>query len=277
MPRGGHVPAEGLKTGGGPTQPFALPGVALAAIATLGLGLVFGPEAPLIAIGTGLAILAVRLVRKDVPQQLLGLMAAAGSFAAISTIFGSPVIGAAILIEAAGLGGPTLPLVLLPGRIAPGLGSLVFIGVGDWTGLSTSAWALQPFALPPFGGPGWGDIGWAIVLAIAAAVGAFVVVRVARLTTRLVSTRPFVLTTSPRSRSGGSRSPSISRPTNQSTQSCSRARMRLRRWSKTLPRSRCPRCRSCSSSRGSPGASHWAIFGVARPSRPSFGARSEVS
>ena len=192
---GGHVPADGLSTGGEPTQPIELPGVLLAALATLGLGLVLGPEAPLIALGMGLGILAFRLVRKDAPQQAVGLMAAAGSFAAVSTIFGSPVIGAVIVIEAAGLGGPTLPLVLLPGLLAAGIGSLVFIGMGGWTGLSTSAWALSPFALPTFSGPGWGDFGWTIVLAIAAALVVFVIVEIARWTTRVVSRRPFVFTT----------------------------------------------------------------------------------
>src|SRR5207248_4507482 len=167
--RGGHVPADGLSTGGDPTQPIELPGVLLAAVATLGLGLVLGPEAPLIALGLGLGILAIRSVRKDAPQQAVGLMAAAGSFAAVSTIFGSPVIGAVIIIEAAGLGGQTLPLVLLPGLLAAGVGSLVFIGMGGWTGLSTSAWALTPFSLPSFSGPGWGDFGWTIAVAIAAA------------------------------------------------------------------------------------------------------------
>ncbi|HEX4678350.1 MAG TPA: chloride channel protein [Gaiellaceae bacterium] len=193
--RGGHVPAEGLKTGGGQTQPIELPGVLLAATATLGLGLVLGPEGPLIALGMGLAILAVRLAKKDAPERLLTVMAAAGSFAAISTIFGSPVIGAVILIEAAGLAGPTLPVVLLPGLIAAGIGSLVFIGMGGWTGLSTSAWALTPFALAPFDRPGWGDFGWTIALGFAAAVVVFVTVEVARLTTRLVARRPFLLTT----------------------------------------------------------------------------------
>ena len=120
--RGGHVPAEGLKTGGAPTRPVELPGVLLAATATLGLGLVLGPEAPLIALGMGLGILSMRLVRRDAPQQAVGLMAAAGSFAAVSTIFGSPVIGAVILIEATGLGGPVLPLVLLPGLLSAGIG-----------------------------------------------------------------------------------------------------------------------------------------------------------
>src|SRR5271170_1713213 len=44
---GGHIPANGLSTGGGPTLPSALPGVMLAAFASIGLGLVVGPEAPL--------------------------------------------------------------------------------------------------------------------------------------------------------------------------------------------------------------------------------------
>jgi len=193
--RGGHVPSDGLKTGGAPTQPIDLPGVLLAALATLGLGLVLGPEGPLIAIGMGLGILAIRLVRKDAPDQVLGLMAAAGSFAAISSLFGSPVIGAVIIIEAAGLGGPTLPLVLLPGLVSAGIGSLVFVGIGDWTGLSTSAYALSPLALPAFDRPDLVDFGWTIVLAIAAALVTFVIIELAQWAKRLVALRPFLLTT----------------------------------------------------------------------------------
>jgi H+/Cl- antiporter ClcA len=41
---GGHVPSDGLKAGGPPTRPIDLPGVLLAAFASLGLGLVLGPE-----------------------------------------------------------------------------------------------------------------------------------------------------------------------------------------------------------------------------------------
>jgi hypothetical protein len=41
---GGHGRANGLSTGGGPAQPIELPGVLVAAPATLGLGLVLGPE-----------------------------------------------------------------------------------------------------------------------------------------------------------------------------------------------------------------------------------------
>ncbi len=62
---GGHVPAEGLKTG--VTQPIELPGVLLAAVAGIGLGVVLGPEAPLIALGGGLGVLVIRRVRKDAP------------------------------------------------------------------------------------------------------------------------------------------------------------------------------------------------------------------
>ena len=192
--RGGHVPADGLKTGGAPTKPIELPGVLLAATATLGLGLVLGPEGPLIALGMGLGILAMKLVKRDAPQQALGLMAAAGSFAAVSTIFGSPVIGAVLIIEATGLGGAVLPLVLLPGLLAAGIGSLVFIGLGSWTGFSTSAWQLSPFTLPPFDGPGWGDFGWTILLAVTAAVVAFAIMELARWCKRLVDTRLLPLT-----------------------------------------------------------------------------------
>ena len=47
---------------------------------------VLGPEAPLIAIGGGLAALTVRLVKKDAPPMAVTIMASAGSFAAVSTL-----------------------------------------------------------------------------------------------------------------------------------------------------------------------------------------------
>ena len=62
----GHKPAEGFHAGGAPT-PIELPGVILAALATLSLGVVLGPEAPLIAIGGGLGALAVHLAKRDAP------------------------------------------------------------------------------------------------------------------------------------------------------------------------------------------------------------------
>ncbi len=191
---GGHVPSDGLKTGGTPTRPIDLPGVLLAALATLGLGLVLGPEGPLIALGLGLGTIAMRLVKRDAPDQAVGLMAAAGSFAAVSSIFGSPVIGAVLVIEAAGLGGATLPIILLPGLLAAGVGSLVFIGLGSFSGFSTAAWTLSPFPLPPFGGPGWGDFAWTIALAVGTAVTVFAIMELARWAKRLVDQSAFLLT-----------------------------------------------------------------------------------
>ena len=100
---GGHSPADGLQAGGPPLALADLPGVVLAALATLSLGVVLGPEAPLIALGGGLGACAVRLARKDAPPQVTTMMAAAGSFTAISTLFGSPLLGAFLLMEAAGI------------------------------------------------------------------------------------------------------------------------------------------------------------------------------
>ncbi len=171
--KGGHVPAHGLQVG--TTQPNEVPGVALAAFATLGLGLVLGPEAPLIAIGGGLAIFAVKLAKRDAPPQLLMVLAAAGSFAAISVIFGSPIVAAVLIIEASGLGGATLPLILIPGLIAAGIGSLVFVGISNWTALDTSAYALQPLHLPHFTHPTWEEIAWTLALGAAGALITFVV------------------------------------------------------------------------------------------------------
>ena len=188
---GGHVPAHGLQVGS--TEPNMVPGIALAALATLGLGLVLGPEAPLIAIGGGLAVFAVKLAKKDAPPQLLMVLAAAGSFAAISVIFGSPIVAAVLVIEASGLGGATLPLILIPGLIAAGIGSLVFIGMANWTALSTSAYALQPLALPHFSHVTWEEIGWTIALGFAGAAITFVIRQLGLRGAVFVPRKPFVL------------------------------------------------------------------------------------
>ena len=127
--KGGHSPADGFKAGEGAPTPAQLPGVLLAALATLSLGVVLGPEAPLIALGGGLAVLAVRLARRDMPAQATAVVAAAGSFAAVSTLLGSPIAGAFLLMEASGLGGPMLGVVLLPGLLASGVGALIFVGL----------------------------------------------------------------------------------------------------------------------------------------------------
>ena len=165
--RGGHSPADGFQAGGTP-DPVDLPGVLLAALATLSLGVVLGPEAPLIAIGGGLGVLAVHLAKRDAPPTAAAVMAAAGSFAAISTLFGSPIAGAFLLMEAAGLGGPVLGLVLVPGLLAAGVGTLIFIGLDSLTGFGTFSLAIP--GLPPFQHPTVAMFGWALAFGVVAAV-----------------------------------------------------------------------------------------------------------
>jgi H+/Cl- antiporter ClcA len=163
----GHKPAEGFKAGGAPT-PIELPGVFFASLATLSLGVVLGPEAPLIAIGGGLGMLAVRLAKKDAPPTAAIVIASAGSFAAISALFGSPLLAAFLLMEAAGLGGPLLGLILVPGLLAAGVGTLVFVGLDSLTGFGTFSLAIP--GLPPFSHPTGAMFAWAIVFGLVATV-----------------------------------------------------------------------------------------------------------
>ena len=165
---GGHSPAMGFQTGGGPATGRELPAIILAALATLGLGAVLGPEAPLIAIGGGLGALAVRLVRRDAPPMALMIMSSAGSFAAISTLFGSPVLAAFLIMEIAGISGMTLSLVALPGLLASGIGALVFVGLDNWTGLGTFSLALT--SVPPAVPPTVASLAWALVMGLVAAL-----------------------------------------------------------------------------------------------------------
>ena len=164
--QGGRSPADGFKAGEGPPAPVELPGVVLAAFATLSLGVVLGPEAPMIALGGGLGVLAVRLVKRDAPPRTATVVAAAGSFAAISTLLGSPLLGAFLLMEASGLGGAMLELVLVPGLLAAGVGSLVFTGLDAWTGLGTFSLAIPN--LPPVGSPTGAEFLWALAIGVMA-------------------------------------------------------------------------------------------------------------
>lgn len=188
---GGHAPSQGL-TAGGVVPPSQLLGVLLAALATLGLGAVLGPEAPLIALGGGLAAAAVGLARRGVPPRTGLVVASAGSFAAISTLLGSPILGAFLLMEAAGLGGPTLGLVLLPGLVASGIGSLIFVGLDSWTGLGTFSLAIP--GLPPYDQPDVGQLAWAVVIGVAAAVLGTGVRRIAVLGESRVDRRRLLVT-----------------------------------------------------------------------------------
>ncbi len=164
----GHSPAFGFKAGGGAPIGRDLTGVFLAALSTLAFGAVLGPEAPLIALGGGLAALAVHLAKKDTPPLALTVMASAGSFAAVSTLLGSPILGAFLIMEAAGIGGAMLTLVALPGLLASGIGALMFVGLDSFTGLGGFSLALT--SVPPKVEPTIATMAWAAAMGLAGAL-----------------------------------------------------------------------------------------------------------
>ena len=163
--RGGESPADGFKAGGHPL-PASLPGILLAALASIGLGAVVGPEAPLIALGGGLAYLTVRLSKRPVPAQAAAVVTATGSFAAISTLLGTPLAGAFLLMEAVAVGGAMATAVLLPGLLGAGVGALIFTGLDSVTGFGTFSLAIPN--LPPVGSPTLAEFGWATVIGLVA-------------------------------------------------------------------------------------------------------------
>jgi chloride channel protein, CIC family len=164
---GGEIPIMGFKAGS-IARGIDLPGIALAAIASIGLGAVVGPEAPLIALGGGLALLLVRAVNRNMPRQGAMIVGATGSFAAVSTLLGSPLVGAFLLMEVSGLGGALASAVLVPGLLAAGVGALIFTGLDALTGEGTFSLAIPN--LPDAGRPTIAAFGWALVIGAAAAL-----------------------------------------------------------------------------------------------------------
>jgi H+/Cl- antiporter ClcA len=189
----GHQPAEGLKTGGA-APARELPGILIAALASISLGAVIGPEAPLIALGGGLAAWAVRAAKRgaEPDPRVVEMAGATGSFAAISALLGSPLLGAFLLMEASGLGGPLLGVVLLPGLLASGVGALVFIGLNSWTGLPADTLTIPD--LPAAGQPDLAEFGWALAIGVAAGLAGYAVRRGGLYLQARVIPRPLLLT-----------------------------------------------------------------------------------
>ena len=164
---GGHNPAEGFAIGGQFT-PRDLPSVVVASLTTLILGGVLGPEMPLVVIGMVLAVLIVHLIKKDAPKQAVAVIGAAGSFAAISSLLGSPLVGAFLLLEAAGIGGGLISVILLPGLVASGIGALVFVALSKFTTTGIISFGVPN--LPKVGFPTWSTFAWSIPIGLVAAV-----------------------------------------------------------------------------------------------------------
>jgi H+/Cl- antiporter ClcA len=115
---------------------------------------VLGPEAPVIALG-GITATAVTVAVR-LGDQERAVLANAGSFSAISALFGGPIVAGVMMVEGGvGLGARLIP-ALLPGFVAAAVGYLIFVGFGDWGGLNQPGLTVPD--LPAYNGVHFGDL-----------------------------------------------------------------------------------------------------------------------
>ena len=92
---GGEEPLDGIKLGA-MTWRMGI-GVAVAAVASLSFGAVLGPEAPVIALGAVVGGFLLPYVRVSAVGP--NVMRTAGSFSAVSALFGGPLVAGLLLLE----------------------------------------------------------------------------------------------------------------------------------------------------------------------------------
>jgi H+/Cl- antiporter ClcA len=173
---GGHSPLLGI--GGGATPLRNAPGIALAALGTLSFGAVLGPEAPLIALGSVVGVAVATLVRAG--QQEEAVLATAGSFSAISALFGGPIVGGLMMVEGGLALGQRLIPALIPGFVAAAIGYVLFVGFGDWGGLNSQVLTVP--GLPLYDGTHELDLLVGVAVGILTALA---IVAIRRLATRI--------------------------------------------------------------------------------------------
>lgn len=157
---GGHSPLGGMV--GGATPVAWVPGIALAAIGTLAFGAILGPEGPLIALGSAVGMAATKFVR--VEGRGAEVLATAGSFSAISALFGGPLVAGFLMLEGGIAAGAALLPLLIPGLVAAAVGYVLFVGLGSWSGIPTAAMAVPD--LPIYDGTRIIDLLLAIVVGV---------------------------------------------------------------------------------------------------------------
>jgi H+/Cl- antiporter ClcA len=178
---GGHTPLHGIDPAPAPLS--HAPGIVLAAAGTLGFGLVLGPEAPVVALGSIVAVALTSFARLG--ERDTKVLATAGAFAAISALFGGPIVAGVMMTESAApaLGAMLVP-ALLPGFVAAAIGYVIFVGFGDWGGLDTPGLVVPN--LPLYSGTRVVDL---LVAIAVGAVTAILVAGVTRLATETVAGR----------------------------------------------------------------------------------------
>lgn len=143
---GGHRPLQSLAFD---VEPRVVSSVVLAALVSLAVGAVLGPEAPLVAVGSAVGA-AVAGATATADRRVLLMLC--GGAAAVGPVFGNPLVVSLLLLELALLTGdrrgPAAVQRLLPPLVALAAGYLVQVGVGGWPGVGTAA--LQVPGLPAY-------------------------------------------------------------------------------------------------------------------------------
>ena len=161
---GGHEPLEGIRLG--PIPASHVPGIVVATVGSLAFGAVLGPEGPLIAIGAAVGLLSKNVVHLGRNGQQV--MATAGSFSAVSALFGGPLVASFMLVEAGvGLGAAVVP-ALVPGFVAAAVGYVVFTGVGGWAGITPTPLSVPE--LPEYDGTRVTDLLLAVAVGVVTAL-----------------------------------------------------------------------------------------------------------
>ena len=238
--RGGHIPAHGLTTGD-PPRPIDLPGILLAAVGTIAFGLVLGPEAPLIALGTGLALLTVPpLATRGAPASVARgrgfreLRRRVVSLRLADHRRGDHHRGQRLGRSAAeDRHGPRADG---GGDRQPSLDRYRVLGRPEHERLLARG-ALAAVVLPA----DRGDFAWTLALAVVIAVVVHVIMRLGRATERQATPRPFVILPVVGVSWPAWRSPSGRPPTRAPSRCCSRARTRSPDSSPTPAVGRCRR------------------------------------
>lgn len=161
---GGKPPTEGISST--PTPIAFAPGVVVAAVASLAFGAVLGPEMPVIALGSVVGMVAARWAGRQ--GRARAVLSSAGSFSAISALFGGPLVAGVLLVEGGLPAGAALLPALLPGFVAAAIGYVIFIGFGSWGGLNAPGLAVPD--LPKYHGLHLYDLLIALVVGVLAAL-----------------------------------------------------------------------------------------------------------
>jgi len=170
---GGEAPLRGL--GVAPVPLANAPGIVLAALGTLCFGAVLGPEMPVIALGSVVGTVIAGWARTGVPGTRV--LAMAGSFSAISALFGGPLVAGMLLVEGGLAAGSRLLRILLPGLVAAAIGFTIFVGLGSLGGIDEAP--LRVPGLPPYDGTSVRDLAAGVVVGIVTAAAILAIRRLA--------------------------------------------------------------------------------------------------